>query len=318
MSFSSINDNKFNYTISVDGSIIFNGKTYVMPGEKIASFNITRIARDYLSSKINFSKGTTTYQQTSYKRKFEITPKTADGKTYVELYNDWSYEQMAPSEGLDILSKPLSYIVDTRQLLFVTLAKISEGEAMSAMIGHCQGLRCYVDAEAYPSPCLTFAIPLKDIKEDVELEIKEGGSLILARYRVKKTCAQYCLYYLNAYGGYDHLLINGNVMRTDTLTRTQMTRDVENTTLAHGVQTLTTEAQRTWKLHTDCLTDAQWALTHHLLGSTHVLLHDLATDEIIPVNIKNNQAAFNTYRNQGNKLSNLTIEVEEAHKRMRK
>jgi hypothetical protein len=144
------------------------------------------------------------------------------------------------------------------------------------------------------------------------------ASKVLASYEVRDTCAEYCLYYLNAHGGYDHLLINGTSKRSDNIKRTEITRVVDNTTLKHGRSDVHTEITRTWRLNTGHLTDAQWAKTHHLLGSTHVFLHNLDSGEIVPVVIKANKADFNTYRNNGHKMSQLSIDVEESTKRERR
>ena len=37
-------------------------------------------------------------------------------------------------------------------------------------------------------------------------------------YVIKETCNKYCLYYSNAYGGWDSFLINGNTVKQDKIT----------------------------------------------------------------------------------------------------
>lgn len=307
-------------TISVDGDIVFNGKVNKMPGAPSIQVFVNRIAKDYLSSKIDFKRGTTAFQQSRHKRRFDISPRTQNGLSYLEFYNDWSYEDASIVPNVSqTLSSPLSNIVDPRQILFTTMAKISDGESTGEVsIDYCDNNMCMRPVRATPAPCVTFAYPLAGISEGVDIDILNEEDDTAIRYKVKKTCADYALYYLNAYGGYDHLLINGNTMRKDDITRTEITKSVNNSTLAHGKQCVAMEITPRWELYTDYLTDKQWSKTHHLLGSSHVLLHDLNTDEITPVNITSSTAEFKTYRNQGNKKSYLTIEVEASVKRMRK
>jgi hypothetical protein len=305
-------------SISADGEVVYQCKLTSPPGSKEMSMNINHIVKDYLSSKINFNRLTRIYQQPMFKRTFELSAFTQNGVRTVTRYNDWSYESRQPSDYCESLSSPLSNIVDPRQILFSTIAKVGDGEAGECYLDYCDKGMCLRPLYAIPSPCVTFAYPLKDVSENVKIDILHDREDAAITYQVKKTCADYCLYYLNAYGGYDHLLIKGTVLRTDSYARTEITKDVSNATLSHGKQCITTDITPKWRLNTDYLTDEQWAKTHHLLGSTHVLLHNLATDEIIPVVITSSAAEFKTYRNQGNKKSFLTIDVEASVKRMRK
>jgi hypothetical protein len=305
-------------SISADGEVVYQCKLTSPPGSNVMSMNINHIVKDYLSSKINFNRLTRIYQQPMFKRTFELSAYTSNGVRKVTRYNDWSYESRQPSDYCESLSSPLSNIVDPRQILFSTIAKVSDGNAGEVRAEWFNAAEHDVLATAIPAPCTTLCFPLTDIPKAARIEIYSDEDEWIGLYIVKKTCADYCLYYLNAYGGYDHLLIKGTALRTDSYARTEITRDVSNATLLHGKQCIATEITPKWRLNTDYLTDEQWAKTHHLLGSSHVLLHDFTTDEIVPVVITSSTAEFKTYRNQGNKKSFLTIDVEASVKRMRK
>lgn len=305
--------------ISVDGNIIYNGRLYKYPGNPNITAFINTIASNYLSSKIELDRSKTEYTHNNYMRTFAISPAPL-GDAQVSLYNDWSYEEGRVYDGTpQILSSPLSTIVDPRQLFFVTLSPFGVNCLIHISGRNGEGRQIHGVGDK-TDMCKTHVINLRDYPAmaDIEVAIDYGEFIKYTQYTVQPTCAKYCLYYLNAYGGYDHLLVKGNSMRTDSFSRTEVAHDVRNTALQHGREIVREQIQRTWKLHTDCLTDDQWAKTHHLLGSPLVYLHDLETDEITPVVIKNNVAEFRTYRNQRNKMSNLTIEVEAASKRMRK
>ena len=305
-------------SISADGAVVYQCKLTSPPGSNVMSMSINHIVKDYLSSKIDFNRNTKIYQQPMFKRTFELSSFTQNGVRTVTRYNDWSYESRQPSDYCESLSSPLSNIVDPRQILFSTIAKVSDGNAGVVRAEWFNSAENDVLATVIPAPCTTLCIPLTDNPKAARIEIYSDEDECIGLYMVQKTCADYCLYYLNAYGGYDHLLIKGTALRTDSYARTEITRDVSNATLLHGKHCIATEITPKWRLNTDYLTDEQWAKTHHLLGSTHVLLHNLATDEIVPVVITSSTAEFKTYRNQGNKKSFLTIDVEASVKRMRK
>ena len=306
------------FTISVDGKTIYNGRLVRKPGEIGLTTYVNRLVKDYLSAKIDFNRDESVHPQDNYIREFTINPATTSGVSSYKFYCDYGYEEGAVKDNaLSFISRPLSNIVDPRQILFCTFAdlavnayhrvqvKIRETDTLIAQSSSalCQTFTCSLDKR--------FAGKTLDIYDYIAGEV-------LASYEVRNTCAEYCLYYLNAHGGYDHLLINGTTLRSDNIKRTEITRVVDNTTLKHGRSDVHTEITRTWRLNTGHLTDAQWAKTHHLLGSTHVFLHNLDTDEIVPVVIKANKADFNTYRNKGRRMSQLSIDVEESTKRERR
>lgn len=305
------------FTISVDGKTIYNGRLVRKPGEVGLTTYVNRLVKDYLSAKIDFVKGEMIHTQDNYIREFTISPATTAGVSAYKFYCDYGYEEGGVADNtLSVISRPLHNVVDSRQILFCTFAdlavnayhrvqvKIRETDTLIAQSSSalCQTFTCRLDR---------YAGKTLDIFDDMAGEV-------LASYEVRNTCAEYCLYYLNAHGGYDHLLINGTTLRSDNIKRTEITRVVDNTTLKHGRSDVHTEITRTWRLNTGHLTDAQWAKTHHLLGSTHVFLHNLDTDEIVPVVIKANKADFNTYRNKGRRMSQLSIDVEESTKRERR
>lgn len=307
------------YTLKEGGKVIFNGRSYRYPAATSVQIYINRIVRDYLSSKIDFNITNNVHPQPHYMRTFTLSPTPSSRETEYTIYNDCSYDNDFIEQGdIQILSRPLSNVIDPRQYLFCTYADFSSNTVSPEVEVEAQGSG-WVLAESTTGKCNTFTVKVgtKYVGEEIAVVNSREGE-IMTSYDVRETCADYCLYYLNAHGGYDHLLIRGNSLRTDAMSRVEMTRDVDNNTLQHGRQSVSVEVQPKWRLYTDYLTDAQWALTHHLLGSTHVFLHDLNSDEIVPVVITASNAEYRTYSNQGRKKSYLTIDVEAASKMMRK
>jgi hypothetical protein len=306
------------FTISVDGQIIYNGRLVKKPGKAGLTTYVNRLVKDYLSAKIDFVRGQSAHTQDNYVREFTISPATTAGVSAYKFYCDYGYEEGGVADNtLSVISRPMSNVVDPRQILFCTFADLSNNTSRNVEVRLRKGNR--ILAKSSPNKVQTFTPQLsQSMVGDIIDIVDDMGGVILASYEVRNTCAEYALYYLNAHGGYDHLLINGTSKRSDNIKRTEITRVVDNTTLKHGRNDVHTEITRTWRLNTGHLTDAQWAKTHHLLGSTHVFLHNLDSGEIVPVVIKANKADFNTYRNKGRRMSQLSIDVEESTKRERR
>lgn len=306
-----LNGEYISYQLNEGEKTLFNGKAYVSPGTIFAKIPFGSIVRDFVSAKINLNLENSVQDEVAYSR--VITAKYGANNVEYLVYNDYSYEDMEVSVDMPfVLSRPLSNVVDPRQYLFCTVANLS-GVASSVAIR--QGLSTLVSADV--ANCRTFTLPLSRGKS-LALWLFTSGAYKNMSYEVRETNADYCLYYLNAYGGYDHLLIKGNSLMSESYTRTEIRRNELNTTLKHNRDIIATDISRKWQLHTDYLSDEQWALTHHLLGSPHIFLHNLNTGEVTPVIITAHQADWKTYRNQGNRKSNLTIEVEEARTRVRR
>lgn len=306
------------FTISVDGQTIYNGRLVKKPGKVGLATYVNRLVKDYLSAKIDFNRARVVHSQDNYIREFTINPATTAGVSSYKFYCDYGYEEGGVADNtLSVISRPLLNVVDPRQILFCTFADLSENTIKDVVARLRKSNR--VIQTSTGGKVQTFTLPLlPSMVGDIIDIVDDMGGEVLASYEVRNTCAEYALYYLNAHGGYDHLLISGTTLRSDNIKRTEITRVVDNTTLKHGRNDVHTEITRTWRLNTGHLTDAQWAKTHHLLGSTHVFLHNLNTDEIVPVVIKANKADFNTYRNKGRRMSQLSIDVEESTKRERR
>lgn len=132
------------------------------------------------------------------------------------------------------------------------------------------------------------------------------------------SCADYCLYYINAYGGWDSLLVDGNVKRVDEITSSEMYVKKATNSLDFGKTKYLNTITPTWTLYTGVMTDEEASRMHHLLESTEVYLHNLKEDVITPVIIRNSNCEYQTYTTNGRKLPHYTIEVEASVEKYRK
>jgi hypothetical protein len=71
-------------------------------------------------------------------------------------------------------------------------------------------------------------------------------------------------------------------------------------------------------MHTSWLPDDESSRMHHLLNSTNVFLGDLVTGQMIPVILTNTTTEYKTYKGNGGRLVNYTINVTIAQERIRR
>ena len=132
-------------------------------------------------------------------------------------------------------------------------------------------------------------------------------------------CKEWVLYYVNAYGGWDSLLIEGNTMERDSLKRYTREMEYDNReTRNRGTQNYANEISKVYTLNTSWMSDAESLRMHHLLNSPEVYLFNINTGEIFPVVLNNTTTEFKTYKNNGCRLVNYTIEATIAQDRIRR
>ena len=205
-----------------------------------------------------------------------------------------------------ILNAPISNEVDPRQYVFVnyldpygSLKLYQDGHLIGGLntICGCAYLAEREDAEIGQEICF-------------HIESPDVGKVATQSYIYKETSKNYALYYVNAYGGWDTLAIQGNVTQTDNI----QSHTYKNKT--NGKVKYLNTITPTWQLYTDDMNDG--SRMHHLLGSTEVYLHNLQTDEILPVVITDTNCVYKTYANQGNKRFHYAINVEASNYNIRK
>ena len=315
-----VNGEYYDYEVRDDEeNTLYRGRAYKLPNETTADIPIAKIVRPHISGEITIDDNTTLgiHHVTAWSKKVKIYDMVSEGVVAEYLfYGDWSY-----NKGRDLVedapakvSASLSNVADRRQFILCSVADIGADPRQAVRIAS-SGSTIYT--ERMTSDMCTLAIDASNprLKDKVVIYC---GSAKVAEYPIADTCASHALYYMNDMGGWDYLLVTGNVTREDSFERVSMTRKVSNLTNEHGDVVVGESITRTWRLYTDYLTDAQWALMYQLYGSTSVYLHDLESGEITPVTITNDRATFKTFANQGKKKSYAEINVKAAQPRYRR
>jgi hypothetical protein len=134
-----------------------------------------------------------------------------------------------------------------------------------------------------------------------------------------KGCKRYCLYYLNAYGGWDSYVFNKTSKESDDFKRDTYNRRINNQNIVHGKVEYKNQITKKWTLKTDYLNDTQSIiLAKHMMSSPCAYLHDFETDEIFPVLVTNKTTDYKTFERNGRKFNRYDVTVELAQNRKRR
>ena len=138
-------------------------------------------------------------------------------------------------------------------------------------------------------------------------------------YNVLAECGEYALYYLNAYGGWDALLIDGTVLKKSTIKQYTTDRNINNSRIEFEQTKYINEIQDAYEINTGFLTDEQAAnLSKNLIPSKEVYLHFLNDNKIVPVLITDSSVTYQTYQTNNLQMPQYKINVKESQIKLRK
>ena len=145
------------------------------------------------------------------------------------------------------------------------------------------------------------------------------NSLTEGNYNVLADCGEYALYYLNSYGGWDALLIDGTVLKKSTIKQYTTDRNINNSRIEFEQTKYINEIQDAYEINTGFLTDEQAAnLSKNLIPSREVYLHIISDNKIIPVLITDNSVTYQTYQTNNLQMPQYKINVKESQIKLRK
>lgn len=306
-------------------NVIYNGVAWKRPGAESISICINDICADWLVN--TFPSLSVGFQREDMPVEFVVQTISEAGiyseVARVTFVNDWSYDPNHDAER-DGLAAPINGHIDARQWLLWTGLNVSEVQAIV-------DVKNGIDFVAF-LPVEISADFNADFNADFAQSVRSAGSgtavfspskwgdvvkirLNGNRYKVIDSCSRYVLYYLNAYGGWDSFLIEGASSEEDSLTRHTMHK---SSIYDREQKNYLNEIKKKMTLHTSWLSDEQSLRMHHLLNSTEVYMHDLEQNIILPVILEGSSTPYKTFKGEGGKLVNYTIEVTIAQTRMRR
>ena len=115
-------------------------------------------------------------------------------------------------------------------------------------------------------------------------------------YTVSDKCPEYCLYYKNPFGGYDHLVLEGKCRKMHSGSRSTFVADYDNRYQQREEWTFQNEVTERWVLNTGFLSDDESSRMPYLLDSPDVYLVELsAPTTFIPVTIATDSYEIRKY-----------------------
>lgn len=320
---------QYRITLADTGEVIYSGKAYRRPGETNAVARVNDVCADWLENVLPYLSQAE-FTQLSLPVSFNV--QTLSGSTWttkesVQFLNDWSYDYGYNPATMG-MSFPVNGRIDSRMPLVWTGLNVSQ---VTATLRFKDGTTAQVIVPIAISDDFN-----ADYNDDFSRSVRSAGSgtavflldawddldsvtIGSSTFKVVTDCARYALYYVNAYGGWDCFLIEGNTLEADSLKRYTRemvydNRDIKN----RGVKNYVNEIVKGFTFHTGWLLDDQGERMHHLVNSTDVYMYDIASGEMIPVIVTDNTCEYRTYKNQGNRFASYTIQVEVAQHRERR
>ena len=288
------------YTINVGATAICSGHAVRRPDQAQLTVRINDVCADYLLHALPSVTAATSVSEDSA---VTFTVKDSGGNTVdsVQFVADWSFDH---DHSPAALADPVNGRVSPSQALVVSVLGTS---ATSFSLKYKSGSTGSVSVAASGGPVQNVSLPLASYTG------LESVTVAGKTYTVADACARYALLYVNAFGGWDTLLMEGRDSKADAYDRHTMVQRYDNATRsARGTVEYINEVTRGWTLRTGWLTDAQAARMHHVLGSTHVYLYDITAATLVPVIITDQECDYKTYRGNGAQMVNYTVRVELA------
>lgn len=291
-----LTDNACDYEIRISSDVIFAGRALADPDGNCL-VRVNDICAGWLTSEMPDTSSLA----------FNADASCVDfalyvGGTKVEditLYRDWSYDRNWEPYTGGVSSDPIKTVIDKDMPLLYSVLK-------SASVSvNVRGTTTTVSATGSG----VIAVPAQNAT----------GTIVIdgLTYTLEDSCKRYALYYVNAYGGWDCLLMDNGV-ESRAYERSTYRTDYDN-----GVQTNVGEhdwrngVTRSWLLKTGVLTDAQAAKMHHVIGTVQAYLYDIAEGTMLPVIVTDNECTEKRYA-LGKRKVEYTVSVRLAQSELRR
>ena len=321
-------DTEFRIVESVTNSIIYQGHAYRRPGETHLYVKVNDICADWIAHTLP-----TLAQAYLTPANLPVTFYIDDvtwgyNVATVQFYGDWSYDEDF-DYTVDGLGHPINGRIDSRQWIPFTAIGVND---ITMVITFTDGttqtvtVPLAIQADYNADYNADFAISLIstgsgtaffDLSQWTDVDyITLNGTAV---YKVVTDCAAYALYYINAYGGWDTFLVEGNAQISDALKHNDVAVEYDNSHgEARGVRDFVVELDRDFVFHTGYLYDSESLRMHHLLNSPDVYLWDFAAQKMVPLVLTGTATPYKTFNSNGRKMVDYTIQARLAKQMVRR
>ena len=317
------------FRLRVNSTTIYLGKAVRAASSGDLYIRINDICADYMAQRAPAVPNVTPSQMT-FPVSFTVQ-KSSDQLTWttvetVAFNDDWSYDPSFDPSTLGH-SFPITGRVDLRQTVYQT-RNASGSVSVAAKYGTTnrtisRTTATSSDGTAFQNGLihagaayLTFPCPTYETYSSKTLTQFTIGTSV---YKVTTKCCRYVLYYRNPFGGYDHLLIEGNARKRRAVSRETFTADYDNRAQRREEWNFVNENTETWELHSGLLNDGESSRMPYLLESTEVYFCDLTNASvIIPAVIATDSIEIKSFKSNGRRMNDYSFEVRIAQKQYRR
>ena len=266
------------FRIIIDGDqVIYTGRSYLKPGETNAKVRINNILADYFNYFMPLTlDGGDYYEHIFEVEQYNIEDEIWEAWSSIDVCRDWSYERTSVPLTASAQFAPITD--EIHPLQYLPLWMDAGGGSITFN---------YSSTTAVATPTVDhghFYFYNLAAETPGFLSVDANGR----NYKVGNYCGGYVLYYINAYGGWDSLVVSGRVVRTDGITH--YTRDVvydNSNPRNRGRENYVNEIAPVLHITIGPLTTDQSSRMHHLLESPCVYVHDITRGTIRPLVLKN-------------------------------
>jgi hypothetical protein len=289
---------------------LYSGLAQQLPTQYGVEINLSKMVRNHLTNHFpELIDGAMNYDEDGYGRWINILVDNVNIAAML-FYNSWGYE---PKPNGYTLSAPIRNIIDRKQWFVCSIFNDNT---------NLPTVRYQLSKSGTDPINRTSLIATNGQKIIVDRYLSEYNDynqiqVDNATYKIIDGCYEYCLYYKNAFGGWDSLLVGGNTTKTDKINSQYYTKVFNNKTYQFGKTKYLNVISPSYTLYTDWFNDDEQSRLYHLLESTEVYLHNLNTNKLEPVNIANTDCVYKTFTNNGKKKWYNTINVEVAQDKIR-
>lgn len=317
------------FRIRVGSTTIYSGRAYRAASSGYLDIRINDICADYMAQRPAgvpvLSAPTMTFPVS-----FTVQ-QSSNGSSWstvetVDFNDDWSYVSgFDPS--VSGMAFPVTGRIDLRQKIYQT--RYSSGTVTAtARYGSTTKSVSLTVQTSPPQDAFLFSLchagagyVVFDCAANATYSGKTLTSVTIgaATYVVTNTCPKKVLYYKNPFGGYDHLLIEGNAARSRSVQRETFVADYANDYRMRERWNFQNEVTESWSLNTGFLTLDESARMPYLLDSPQVFIADLDTPTVIvPALIATDSYQAETYAVKGTRMKNHTFDVAVAQNEYRR
>ena len=322
---------KYYVRIQQNNVTIYQGIAHKRPGATNVVVKVNDICADYMAMvapTIPYANNVSASFPMQFKVQYSSNGSSWTTKATLDFDWDWSYKT-----GVDLsvsgMSFPITgritrnmmlyqtryasgslnatgtYTGGTTQTIAATTSRPTFNGGMGDLLRHTGATTAWFNITTYA----TYSSKLLQ-------KIVMGG----VTYPVTDKCPRYVLYYLNPFGGVDHLLIEGNVQRHRSVSRDTFVADYDNSEPCREEFNYMNEVTETFTMNTGLLTDDESSRMPYLLESPQVFLVDLSgsNTDFVPVEIVTNSYTIQDYVANGAQMVNYTFDVKVSQNQYRR